>query len=153
MKVLVIDPGERVGWAIGEIAPDGTGGVLKVLDHGIEFYHEFERDFLRARVEAGEFDLVIFERFRIRADKAKDFIGSEMPTIQLVGAIKYACRMSGTKWVSQGPKAMTDARISLKNPGGKDILRRLSKLPKSHDDAHDGSALLHLWTYYFINFY
>lgn len=150
MRVLAVDPGERVGWAVGNCILD-TGTTpdtrLEVEDHGIHFLKDFALAADLA-IRNGKYDYVVVEPFRIRPEKAKSFIGNDMPTIQLIGMLRLACWVSGTPYVESPPSNKTTARMSLRH-GGDDIAARLAKLPKSHDDAHDGDALLHLWNFYF----
>ena len=165
MRVLAIDPGDRVGWAVADVVPsegESRPGrpplpgpqVLTVVDHGITSLKEFAQQ-MDEEVRRGDYDAVIFENFRITPKKAHTFIGSDIPTLQLIGMIRLACWQSRTKIVEQTPGDKTSARLSLtsKKPGvaeqAADINQRLAKMPKKHDDAHDGDALLHLWNWYF----
>src|SRR6266536_1931783 len=75
-RTLVVDPGERSGWVRCCIASDGTiqeatirQGVATVRDLG-EALH-------RALVEEQRIDTVVFETWRLRADKARKMVGNE----------------------------------------------------------------------------
>ncbi len=146
IRVLAIDPGERCGWATGTIADAG----LEVQDHGISFLKDMALAVHRAVVLEDRYDVVIYETFRLTHKGARVSVGSDLQTSQVIGMIRLSAWLNPrVQLVPQTPGDKTTARLSLRNPGGEDILARLDKLPKSHDDGHDGDALLHLWNFYF----
>jgi hypothetical protein len=158
LRVLALDPGERVGWATGWIedgvrllGDDGVETVvadtklLRVDNHGISFLKDMA---LKVFEVAKDYDVIVYETWRLRPNKAKAFIGSDFPSVQFIGMVRLAAWVSGTKLVSQGPSvkhtAEKYARAHLP-----DVAARLDKMPKAHDDGHDGDALLHLANFYF----
>lgn len=155
MKVLWIDPGEKVGWAhaavknavwVGTPAPEGGVKIsdkpaeLKVTGHGISHLKDFA---LKLHEVAGDYDLIGYERYRISGAHVRRHVGSDVPTLQLIGMIRLCAWVGGVKIVEQDPGKMAtaDKVIPVNFP---DIQRRLDELPKTHDEAHDGSALRHL---------
>jgi hypothetical protein len=161
MKILAIDPGERVGWATGEIlwlGPDGKhyGEYAKLPQ---EFDNELKRDLvvrqhgitalkpfaLKLDEVFADYDVIVYERFVLASGKAKELAGSDMQTSQLIGMIRLnGWRHPQVKLVAQWPANMATAEKSAP-PWLREIL---DGLPKAHDDSHDGSALLHLWYWF-----
>lgn len=161
LKVLAIDPGERVGWATGVIRPvtyldeadikiddplkqvkTRDGYELRVEQHGISHLREFA---VKLAEVINNYDIVIYETWRLRPDMAKKLVGNDMQTSQLIGMIRLSVWLSeSTTLVSQGPSIKKTAERT--TPPW--LQAKLDKLPKAHDDAHDGDALLHLWHYY-----
>lgn len=148
--MLAIDPGERIGWCHGEIEYCGQDGIgqpkskLSVTGHGINTAMAFMDKF--AETVAG-YDRVIYEIYRIQPGKERQHIGSEVPTLQFIGMIRIICRLAGVKCDRQ---TLTHRDTGFKRapkwcPQIQEIIERL---PKSHDDAHDGDALAHLAYYY-----
>ena len=140
-RVLVIDPGERVGYCVAEI-----GASVEITSHGISGLKEFA---LKLEEVFPTYDTVVYETYRIAADKAKKHIGSDVPTLQLIGIIRHlGWRHPHVKLVDQGPVLKRTgekyARAHLPH-----VAELLDRLPKSHDDAHDGDAVLHAVAYLF----
>lgn len=82
MNVLAVDPGdERVGVAIGQ----QEGGTAALMYTTIMDPKQF-RGWFRSSI--GCWDIVSCERWALRADMAKTLIGSEMPTVQLIGWLR-----------------------------------------------------------------
>lgn len=145
--VLVIDPGERIGWAVGVIT-DGQykPDLLDVTGHGIME----SKDFLLALNKSiDKYDTVIVETWRLQPGYQDKFVGSDFPTVQVIGAIRFLSWLyPRIKIVWQNPAKKGTGKIYAKHhlPLVADLLDRL---PKSHDDAHDGDAIEHLVAYYF----
>lgn len=170
-RILVIDPGERVGWCHATItervrpvhalpvilkdslAPE-PGQVfatepfwdVEVTGHGITPAKDFA---LKLHEVAGSYDTIVYESYRIYAHMAKQHIGSDIPSAQFVGMVKLCAWLNPrVKLVSQGASSMkTGEKVA--PPAIQEILDRL---PKSHDEAHDGSALRHLSFYWFKHY-
>lgn len=167
MKVLAIDPGERVGWAHGVIEdrvrlggpplrgfqqesgvlPEATiqtetFKALEVTGHGITALKPFALKLARV---IHDYDVVVYERWALAAGMAKQLAGSEMATSQLIGVIRYLSWVTpGVTLIGQWPAEMKTARKTLPP----EIEGIIEMLPAAHDDSHDESALLHLWRYY-----
>jgi hypothetical protein len=141
-RVLVIDPGERVGWAVVTIDEQG----MSVLRHGITGLKDFA---VKLDTSFHRYDTVVYETYRIAAEKLKQHVGSDVPTLQLIGMIRLlSWRHPEVKLVGQGPLLKNTGRkyAAVHLPAVQELLDRL---PKTHDDAHDGDAVLHAAAYYF----
>lgn len=138
-RILAIDPGERAGWAIGEV---NTAHELNVTDHGIAELKPFA---LKLFEVAGTYDTIVYEQYRIAADKAWEHVGSDVPTLQLIGMIRLcAWRYPDVSIVWQDRnKKSTGVKVATPQ-----IAEILGRMPTTHDDAHDGDALMHLSFYY-----
>lgn len=158
MKLLAIDPGEKCGWAHGVIAPTPVKTMpgpkegpyrLTVTGHGITALKPMA---LKLGQVCGDYDVVIYENFRLSAGKARTLIGSDMQTSQFIGMVRYIAWLNPRvrlKYFSPSDKETALRAIPRLCP---DIQAILDTMPKSHDDAHDGDALLHLFNYYFERF-
>jgi hypothetical protein len=160
VRVLVLDPGERVGWASAVVTPwayDAPGGEprLDVTGHGIAYLKDMAVAVYNALVLDEKYDVVVFEQWRLTAKGARVSVGSEMESSQFIGMVRLACWVAGVKIVKQPTSALSSADRSLKcgHPSAADVAARIAAADKgSHDDGHDGSALRHLWTYFFKEF-
>ena len=122
MKVIAIDPGERVGWATGVVHP-----ALK--DFAVT---------LGERIQ--DYDVVVYEVWRLYPQMAKKLIGNDMQPSQLIGIIRYLSWISpSTKLVSQGANIKNTAMKTMPD----EIKERMSKSTEQHDQ----DALMHLWHY------
>lgn len=147
-RILAIDPGEKVGWAHGDLGwehpadyDQGLPPVLVITGHGITPLKDFA---VKLSEVFGDYDVVVYETFRLYPHMARKLVGNDMQTAQLVGMIRLCSWLNpATKLVSQGAtiKKTAEKRIPNELPQVQVILDRM---PKSHDDAHDGDALLHL---------
>lgn len=149
MNVLAIDPGEKVGWATADLFTTMDGLRMAIPKHGIanmrDFAEQLDKSF-------GDYDVVIYETYRLRSD-CKKYVGDSLLTSQLIGMIRFlGWKHPHVRIVSQEP--------GVKNTGWKVAKTRLpqvqeilDRLPKSHDDAHDGDALAHLTYFYFHEAY
>lgn len=91
MNFVSIDPGDiHVGWVrwedsqpvhLEELTPDECAKQMK---------------FLRGQ------DVIALEDWRLYPDKANTMIGSDMPTCQLIGVIKYLAEENGIPVLMQG---------------------------------------------------
>lgn len=156
MRVLALDPGERVGWARGVVVPRSVehDDELVVEDHGIAFLKDAALAVHKAVVIENRIDVVVFEKWVLTARGAKVSVGSDMQSSQFVGMVRMCGWLNPrVQLVGQMPANKTSATKSMRShPSGVKIQERIAKLPKSHDDAHDGDALLHLWHFFFERF-
>lgn len=138
MRVLAIDPGERVGWARGIVSPDS----LLIEDHGISGLKPFA---VKLHEVIADYDAVIYETFRLTPKGARTSIGSDLPTLQLVGMIRCAAWLNPeVKLIAQDPAIKKTADKTAKD----EALRLIEAEPGTHDDAHDIDAVRHL-SYWF----
>lgn len=154
MRVLALDPGERVGWARADIADDGSWSDLR---HGITPLRDMAVAVHRSLVDAtwqdvhpAVYDVVVMEDWRLYPGNAKSMVGSSFPSVQFVGMVRLCCWLSGTKLVMQGAvtKKTADKTAARLRPDLYELVTR----PISHDDGHDQDALRHLWFYTYKNF-
>lgn len=149
MKVLAIDPGERVGWATFEVAaqsPEGGPPELTVVNHGIAFLKDFALKYMKV---VKDYDVVVYETFRLRPTSAKAMIGNDFPVVQLIGMVKLGAWLHPqVKLVSQGPVIKHTADKTMPD----EIRKRIEGLPANHDDSHDGDALRHGWHWYWSRY-
>lgn len=158
MRVLAIDPGERVGWAWGNIQhhADDCGGCeelrggkhdqrLYLGDFGINSYKDFA---LKLHKAAGNYDVIVYETWRLSANKAKTFVGNDFPSVQFIGMVRLCAWLAGVKLVHQGPAIKATAEKSMRSmrPDLWEIVE--PALKGAHDDGHHGDAILHLWHFY-----
>ena len=158
MKVLVLDPGERVGWCSAEVhAPAGVRdwSDLDVTGHGIAYLKDMALAVHQAVAVERKYDLVIYERWALTAKGARVSVGSEMESSQFIGMVRDKCWRAGVKIRKQPTSALSSADRSLKcgHPSAAHVAELIAQADAvSHDDGHDGSALRHLWTYFFKEF-
>lgn len=151
MRVLAIDPGERVGWAHGEIVVPDPRSItqffphLVLTGHGITPYKDFA---LKLHGVAGDYDVIVYETFRLQASKAKELIGDDFPTVQFIGMVRLCAWLASTKLQYQGPAIKETAIRSMKSlrPDLWEIVE--PALSGRHDDGHHGDAILHLHHYF-----
>ena len=157
MKVLALDPGERVGWAIGTITKRVEGVLIRhemtVEDHGISYLKDCYLAVDDALVD-GRYDVVVMEGFKLTQRGAKTSIGSTMQTVQFIGMVRGSCWRHGVPLRMQWPADKSSARRSLKidHPAAAAMRERLEKITGAHDDRHDEDALIHLWHHFFTEY-
>lgn len=164
IRVLAIDPGERVGWATGvvnevPVQGDEHSGVhtLEVTSHGISRLKDFGIKMHEVLVTDPKYDVLIYETWRLRAGQARKFAGNDFQPVQLIGMARLCAWLNPhVQLVSRPPGVAQPDSVARKtvaaHPQGEPIQAILDNLPKTHDDAHDGDALLHLWAWYWEKF-
>lgn len=137
MKILAIDPGELVGWCRAEVDDD-----YQIVDYkdGITPAQVFV---LKLHDSAHDYDLIIYETWRLFGSKAKTLIGNEMLTSQCIGGIKLSAWISGTKIIGQGPDIKKTAD-KICPEEWKHVIDGESSV---HDEAHHVDAFRHLIYY------
>lgn len=137
MKILAIDPGELVGWCRAEVDDD-----YQIVDYkdGITSAQAFV---LKLHDSAHDYDLIIYETWRLFGSKAKTLIGNEMLTSQCIGGIKLGAWISGTKIIGQGPDIKKTAD-KICPEEWKHVIDGESSV---HDEAHHVDAFRHLIYY------
>jgi hypothetical protein len=146
-RILVIDPGERVGYCVAQIIePKGYSPRLEIESHGISALKDFA---MKLAEVFPTYDTVVYETYRIAADKVKQHIGSDVPTLQLIGMIRLLGWLyPEVKLVPQGPE-LKKTGVKFANARLEDVAELLGRMPKTHDDAHDGDAVMHAAAYLF----
>ena len=138
MRVLAIDPGERVGWARADVTDKGKctnlkTGITPLKDMALRLVDVFET-----------YDVVIVETWRLSAGHAKEFVGSSFPTVQFIGMLRMLSWMYPyvkVEW--QAPTVKTTAVKTAKKLNPK--WHKLMTAPGAHQDTHDQDAVMHLW--------
>lgn len=150
MRVLALDPGERVGWARAEVGSDCTWTDLR---HGITPLKDMALAVHYAQSNRGEtpYDLIVCEGWRLQAGKQDEFIGSEFRSSQFIGMVRLCGWTSGTDVVLQEPRVKYHQCNEPTNQP-EWLREKLDKFPKTHDDAHDADALLHLWYWTWLKY-
>jgi hypothetical protein len=150
MKVIAFDPGEKVGWATGTV---DRAGHLKVTGWGITPLKTMALTWMN---RAMDYDVMIYERFRIGGqDDLKNFIGSDVPTLQLVGMLRLGAwqaqihRGDGLPQIidqtsNNKQKGLGAARLY--DPETFEVIREALDGP--HDQGHHGDALMHLYAWW-----
>ena len=141
LRILALDPGERVGWARAVVAPDGSWSELR---HGITPLKD-----MALAVSKADYDVIVCEDWRLRPATARNFIGSSFPSVQFIGMVRLCCWLSNTKLVMQGAdtKSTADKTMAQLWPA---MYEKVSA-SRAHDDAHDMDAIRHLWFYTYRN--
>lgn len=144
MKVLAIDPGERVGWAHGRAAPLANdpdpryGGAFEVTGQGVTPLQDFA---LKLHEVFGDYDVVVYETWRLYPGMAKAMVGNDMQPSQLVGMIRLCGWLNPkTRLVSQG--------ANIKNTALKTMPAWLTERMEKSSEQHDQDALMHLWHFH-----
>lgn len=137
-RVLIVDPGDRTGYARaviedGEITEVGQG-VSPLKDFALALGKRFDT-----------YDTVAYETWRLRPDMAKKMVGNDFQPVQLVGVIRFlAWQHPKVKLVSLAPNVKSTGRKVMP-----DVLR--SRLEHSTEE-HDKDALDLLSFYWWRNY-
>ena len=140
MRLLTIDPGELVGWAVGAAHPDEP----ELIRHGITPLKEFATT-LYQRFDA--YDVVVYETYRLI--RARNREGSEMPTSQLIGMIRLLGWVHPeVTVVRQTPNNKNSINKVIAASDHQDFKALVEGESGTHDDAHDIDAIRHLYYYW-----
>lgn len=132
-RVLVIDPGDRTGWARCVIEDGEIAGVVQ----GVNPLKDFG---LKLAESITNYDTVVYETWRLRPDMAKKMIGNDFQPVQLIGMIRLLCWQNPTiSLVSLTP--------SDKKTGRKVMPPVLAERIQHSSEEHDKDAL-DLLSYY-----
>lgn len=94
--ILTLDPGETTGWSLWE-----EGQLVEAGQEATGQNPALMVEFIRAVDDQHALSTVVYEEYRIRPNKASQHIGSEVITIQHIGAIKVATDMMDITAVKQ----------------------------------------------------
>lgn len=153
LSALAIDPGERVGWANGLIHPHhfqadqsgrehDLGAGLQVEGQGV---HDLKTFALKMFESFANYDVVIYETWRLYPGHAKAMVGNDMQPSQLVGMIRLASWLNPkVKLVSQG--------ATIKKTATKTMPAYIKDRFALSTEQHDQDALMHLWFYCWENY-
>lgn len=140
MKLLAIDPGERVGWATGVVHPDVP--KLEVTNQGVNTLKDFAIT-LGERIH--DYDVVIYEVWRLYPHMAKRMVGNDFQPSQLIGVIRYL------SWIHPNVKLVSQG-ASIKNTALKTMPDELKERMSKSSEQHDQDAIQHLWHFYWSKF-
>lgn len=102
--VLCLDPGETTGWSLfggGELiewGQEATGTEPALM---ADFVNSIEAAYHSVLDWPDGLERIVYEEYRVRGNKAQEHIGSEVVTIQHIGAIKVVANELGLKLVKQ----------------------------------------------------
>lgn len=139
LAVLALDPGERTGWARADVQPDGSWQDIRQGVHALkDMALALDRNFR-------DYDLVIYETWRLYPHKAKAMIGNDMQPSQMVGIIRFlGWQYPDVQLVSQGASTKTTA--------DKTMPEWLAERFTHSSEEHDRDALRHLWFWTWKNY-
>lgn len=133
-RIIAIDPGEMTGWAIGRIGDDAF-----VIDtYGYSPWKQFCMNYMSVMDGDDPFEIVVYESWRLRKSSAMALIGSDMPSSQCIGIIKYGGWKHGAHMHTSEP-AFKD--VIDKQMGGTDYL------PVRDTVEHYRDAVRHFYWY------
>lgn len=152
-RVLALDPGNKVGWAAADVHDDGhwerlEHGILPLKDMALGAHQR-----LNVTDNDGTtwslYDVVVIEDWILRGDKAQAMVGSTFPSSQFIGMVQLSCWLAGVPLVRQQATAQgQQAQRSLQRLNPELWEATVGPgLQLAHDDSHDMSAILHLWTW------
>jgi hypothetical protein len=134
VRVLAIDPGEKCGYATGEI----TDGKLELLTYGIADLKDMA---LKTHEVISNYDVLVVESYRISATHVKHHIGSDVPTLQVIGALRLCAWLNPkVRIVMQAPAIKSTANATMPP----ELQKIIDAAPKAHDQAHHTDAIRHL---------
>lgn len=146
MRVMAIDPGEKVGYATVEVK---DGKLVKgSMRHGITDLKSFV---IRLAKVYESYDVIIMESWRLSAAHARELVGSTLPTVQFIGAVRLLSWLHPkVKLIEQAPSTKKTGHKVMKqvDPKWLDIV----EAPGAHDEKHDADALIHLSYWYWREF-
>lgn len=156
MIVVAVDPGDHMGWCVGttEGEPYDAG-----TDTPAEFFARLERwvgtyatrlelppvegvNYVAWQYLPRSIDLVVIESYQVDDPAANQ--GSDVPTLQYIGVIKYICARAGVPFDMQSRQVKTAARSKLSHLERKPLSGTSGSLP---DGGHAKDAQLHWWAW------
>lgn len=138
-RIIALDPGDSTGWATGRV----TDGRMDVTAWGYGAWKDVALRLWRAQESKDPYSHIVYEAWRLRAGHERAFIGSAMPSVQMVGQIK-ACA-----WWAPIQVRLTSQEPAIKPVIDKQMHKWLGNpdyLPSSEVE-HDRDALRHLYYY------
>jgi hypothetical protein len=140
-RVIVIDPGERTGWAKATIEDDGT---IRDVVLGVHTIRDFATALYEGQLtakDAPHCDVIVYETWRLFPDKVQEFAGSEFLTVQLIGMIRLIAWRSGARLKSMEPRVKQSAAAHMPP--------ELLKMRRRCSEEHSKDALDLLTMYWF----
>ena len=140
MRLAAYDPGENTGWAWC----DYEDGVIDNLKYGWGLYWRVAIELYNEMRSTTPFDVVIYETWRLRKDKARHFYGSPIIPIQAVGLTKAAVLFTSPKvpLIGQEPAIKPVVDRHMAGFGAHNYL------PPADGAEHARDAVRHLYHYH-----
>jgi len=131
-KLIAIDPGEMTGYAMAEWDRDTNEYTVVKWDHAPW------KQFLIRYAQNFEWDVVVYEAWRLRHEEAPKLVGSDMQSSQCLGGIRLQAWLHEAVLIEQSTqiKPFIDKRM-----GGTEYL------PGRGGVEHHRDALRHLHYY------
>lgn len=150
--VIALDPGGRSGWASARMALDRfefTGSGVLRQDHMARWLVN-EQNIMDIDGSPGfgkSFDVIVAESWRPRRIDGKlDWIeGDPLLSVQHLGQIRLIADLSGARYVEYSPKQKPVWVASMPD--------KLKALDELSGEQHDQDARMHLWGYFFENWF
>lgn len=142
-QVIAIDPGQSVGWAIGEfVNVEGGKWQFNPLRKGVTPLKDFA---MKMQEVFANYDVVVYEHWRLYPDKAKALIGDSMLTSQLIGMLRLmSWNNPQVEFVSLAPGTKFDA--------AKIVPKWYKKWYSQSTEEHDKDAAELLYYYFHKEF-
>ena len=135
MLILTIDPGETTGYVVAEA--DG-------LDYDIKISGQFPNwRLFESLIRSYLPDVIVYEAFYLSPQIAKYKTRSTMPTVEVIGVLKYLAWKCTTSLIVQSPSIKYAADLELprrvkgvSGPHARDALRHLiAYLRRPNEDS------------------
>jgi hypothetical protein len=153
MRVLSLDPGEKVGWARADVDEDGA---WTNLEHGIAGLKDMALKIHEVLVVPepyadhygpSDYDVVVVEDWRLYAQFARQAVGSNFPSVQFIGMVRLCCWLSDVRIEMYGASTK-GSMLKVMERADPELYAKVTQ-SGTHDDLHDMDALIHLfrWTW------
>lgn len=146
---VFVDPGDvHVGVSTWEHQEKGWTSVFAQEMAVIEF-----QDWLADGLRLGQFGLIVFETFQLYGDKAKEQVGSQFETSQLIGVIRYLVRTAPKFWPETSGEVLIHQQGASIKKATKAILKSkgvvsIAKSMKMDPDGHALDAEMHGYQFF-----
>lgn len=151
-RVIALDPGQRTGYAVGEMEEDYfrlvESGVLPQQLMAVKLAEwQGVRGPKGGPLVVPRFNVITWESWRPRPKNGSmEWIkGDRLLSAQHVGQIRFIGILSGARLLEQEPRDKTRFLASLP--------RQLRELDRVSNEQHDQDARWHLWGYFFDNWF
>ena len=127
-RVIVLDPGERVGWARMEIDREARAytflgwGVTPLKPMALALYRQLPN-----------YDTVVYETWRLRPKAARTLIGNDMLAPQFIGMVRLLAWVHDVQLVPREPKQKFPAIAAMPDS--------VSALMVESTEEHDKDAI------------
>lgn len=119
------------------------GPEFEVTAQGVSTLKDFA---LALHANFANYDVVVYETWRLYPEMGKRMVGNDMQPSQLVGMIRLCAWLNPkVKLVSQG--------ANIKKTAMKTMPDWIKARMELSTEQHDQDALMHLWHYYWTNYW